>query len=227
VFRGPADGALLLIAPALFEEMNRTRRLVALACAALARAGVRSCLPDLPGTGDHDGPIGEASIERWRAAFAALARALGKGRAVHVLTMRAGALIAPETGVRSLYRVAPPRDGTRPWRDLLRARAAGAAEGGDPQTVAALEAASRAGADVDAIGYVITAALAQSLREAQATAPPCPTRAVATAPGDGIDAVLPGRPPWLNAEPEDVAPLADALAADWRAWIAAQTSGAP
>lgn len=218
MLRGPPDGTPLLIVPALFEEMNRTRRLLALVGAALALAGVRSWMPDLPGTGDHEDKLDTATPDRWRAALTALADIAGGGREIDVIAVRGGALIAPVARVRSLCRVAPPTDGANIWRSLLRARVAGAGETGDGATIATLEAASRAGEAVNTMGYRVPAALAEGLRLATLAAPPCRIRTVSTAPGADIDAVLPGPPPWLTSEPDDVAPLAAALAADWLAW---------
>ncbi len=219
VRRGPADGVPLLIVPALFEEMNRTRRLLALVGAALAVTGVRTWLPDLPGTGDHAGTADAMDVERWRAAIAAVAREAGRCRAPHLIAVRGGALLVDGAGAASLYRLAPPADGTRPLRDLWRARAAAEREAGGTATPATLEAGSVAGETIEAAGYAITARLAAQMRALPLPAPACPARTAATTAGAGVDVVLPGPPPWLQAEPGDLAPLATALAEDVRAWM--------
>ena len=123
-------------------------------------------MPDLPGTGDHHEPLEAAGVDRWRAALAALVGVAGQGRAVHMLGVRGGALIAPAEGLATLYRLAPPADGAKIWRDLLRARSAAARERGMSESVATLDAASRAGAPIDIAGYDFTPALAESLRTA-------------------------------------------------------------
>ena len=211
----------MLILPALFEEMNRTRRLCALTGAALARAGVRSWLPDLPGTGDHEAGFEAMDWARWRAALDALASVAAAGGAVHLLAVRGGALLVDAVpGAASLYRLAPPASGMKLLRDLWRARAAADREAGGASSVASLEAGSGAGATIEAAGYSISAPLAADLRRAGPSTPGCPTRTAATAPADGVDVVLPGPPLWRQAEPLDAAPLADALAADWLAWTA-------
>jgi len=217
VFRGPHDSIPLLILPPLFEEMNRTRRLIALTTARLAMMGVRSCLPDLPGTGDHEGGPDAMDWSRWRAALAALAGLLGG--ASHLFAVRGGALLADAAPARSLYRLAPPANGAKPLRDLFRARAAVDREAGARTTVTTLEALSEAGDTIEAAGYTIGPSLAAALRLAPLPAPDIPTRTVATAPGPNIDAVMEGAPVWRQAEPVDTAPMAHALAHDLAAWI--------
>jgi len=217
VFRGPADGTPLLILPPLFEEMNRMRRLLALTTARLATMGVRSCLPDLPGTGDHEGGPEAMDWGRWRTALAVLAGVLGG--APHLFAVRGGALLADAPPGRSLYRLAPPTDGGKPLRDLFRARSAADREAGTRTTVGALEARSDAGDIIEAAGYSITPALAAALRGAELPAPAMPTRTIASALGPNVDAVIEGAPVWRQAEPVDAAPMAKALAHDLAAWI--------
>ena len=223
--RGPVGGVPLLILPALFEEMNRTRRLIALTTAMLARAGVRSWLPDLPGTGDHeDGPEAK-DLPRWRAAMLALAGIAASGRPLHLLAVRGGALLADAVPGASLYRIAP-QTGERALRDLWRARAATERETGGGATVATLDATSRGGAAVVAAGYRIESRFADQLRAAPLPAPAVPTRTAATAAAPGVDVVLGGPLVWRQAEPADEAALAHAIAADWLAWIATATKPA-
>ncbi len=221
VFRGPPDGIPLLILPPLFEEMNRTRRLIALTTARLAMMGVRSCLPDLPGTGDHEDGPDAMDWSRWRAALAALSATLSSeaGGTPHLFAVRGGALLADAAPGHSLYRLAPPANGVKPLRDLFRARAAADREAGARTTVATLEALSEAGDTIEAAGYAIGPALAAALRSAPLLAPDIPTRTVATAPGPNIDAVMEGAPVWRQADPVDTAPMAHALAHDLAEWI--------
>jgi len=215
----------LLILPALFEEMNRTRRLLTLTCAALAQEGVRTWLPDLPGTGDHAEQSTAADVPRWREAVEALAHVAGGGRAVHLLAVRGGALLA-EPGAASLYRLAPQASGAKLLRDLWRTRAAAESEAGSGITAAAIEARSLGGETIVAAGYPITPTLAAQLRGTTSPALPIPTRTAATAPGESVDIVLPGAPVWRQAEPTDMAVLANALAIDVHAWLRVQADPA-
>jgi uncharacterized protein len=62
----PARGALLFVPP-WAEEMNKSRRMVALAARALAAEGWHVLLPDLSGTGDSDGDLGSVAWADWLA----------------------------------------------------------------------------------------------------------------------------------------------------------------
>ena len=222
VRRGPVDGIPLLILPALFEEMNRTRRLIALLSAALGRAGVRSWCPDLPGTGDHEGGPEAMDLLRWRAVVAAVGEIAAAGRPLHLFAVRGGALLADAVpGAASLYRLAP-QSGDKALRDLWRARAATERETDGHATATTLDTASRGGVAVEAAGYAVPPAFAAQLRAAKLPAPPIPTRTAATAAAPGVDVVLGGPLVWRQAEPADETALADALAADWLAWTAAR-----
>lgn len=222
IHRGPLNGTPLLVLPPLFEEMNRTRRLIALITARLATRGIRSCLPDLPGTGDHTGGPEAMDWSRWRDALAALSNIVSRevGGAPHLFAVRGGALLADAVTARSLYCLAPPANGGKPLRDLFRARAAADREAGARTNVGMVEALSLAGDTVEAAGYAISPSLAAALRSAPLPAPDIPTRTVATTPGPNVDAVIAGAPVWRQAEPIDVSSMADALADDLAAWIA-------
>lgn len=96
----PAAGGLagrdcVLVLPAFAEEMNKTRRMLALLGDALQARGVSLLIPDLYGTGDSEGDFGDARLETWhddlRDCLAWL-HAEGVAR-VHVLALRSGALL--------------------------------------------------------------------------------------------------------------------------------------
>jgi hypothetical protein len=219
--RGP-DGApvRLLIVPPLFEEMNRARRLLARTGEALAGLGIASVLPDLPGTGDHEGGAEAMDWPRWRAAVAALAGTLGAAATVAV---RGGVLLDDAAGARPRYRLAPV-SGAALLRDLLRARAVSDAEAGAGMSVARLEASLAAGEAIEAAGHILSPALAAALRAAS----PAPARSgdrTAMLDGQpGGDVVLSGPAAWRVAEPapaEEQA-LARALAADIAQWLASR-----
>lgn len=213
VRRGPPAGPGLLILQPLFEEMNRTRRLLALVGAALAAAGIVTWLPDLPGAGDSS--ISHFTLARVAPAAAALAQAL---EADHILAVRGGALLT--LGVPARAYLLAPVDGASLWRDMLRARAAADAEAGQPRTVAQLEAASAAGETLELAGYRFPPALARELHAARAPARAPGSRNVTLSPSPHADAVLSGPPVWRQSEPEDSSALAHALAQDIAAWIA-------
>jgi exosortase A-associated hydrolase 2 len=55
----------IIVVPAFGEEMNRTRRMLAVTSRALARDGITTINPDLYGTGDSEGRFEDASWETW------------------------------------------------------------------------------------------------------------------------------------------------------------------
>lgn len=218
VLRGAGGARRLLIVPPLFEEMNRSRRLMALAGEALARRNVESLLPDLPGTGDHEESSDAMDWERWRAAIAGLARE----QQVHAtLALRGGALLDDAAGPGPRYRLAPAM-GAALLRDLLRARAATDVETGGGMTVARLEAQLAQGETVEATGYPLTPALATALRAATPVAARPGDRELTLGEAGGVKAALPGPAPWRTGEAVAVGPLAEALAADVDAWLSSR-----
>lgn len=221
LWRGPEGGAPLLVLQPLFEEMNRTRRLLARVTARLAAHGVRSCLPDLPGTGDHGGA---ADWGHWRAAAAALGEALGRP---HLLAVRGAMLLADAVAARSIYALAPVTEGDKPVRDLLRARLAADREAGLATTMGDLHATLAWGQPVEAAGHVLAPATVAALRGAKVPPTKAPLRTVMTATtaidGEGVDAVIPGPLVWRQsdgADPAEVDAFAHAIADDIAAWLA-------
>jgi alpha-beta hydrolase superfamily lysophospholipase len=69
---GPATGPVVVVALPLFEEANRTRAFAVTICRALAKRGVASVLPDLPGQGESETPLESLSILDLQTAYDAL-----------------------------------------------------------------------------------------------------------------------------------------------------------
>lgn len=194
---GPTDGPMVVAVPALFEEANRTRALLTGVLRGLAGRGIAGALPDLPGQNDSLVATEEARLHDWRAAFAAAAASLGK--AVHVVAIRAGALIDLNAEVASRWYLAP-LSGAAQVRELERLRQAGG--GGDyagnlidPAMLAELEFAEPA--------------ILPPLRVARLTGDPRPADAVFAAP-----------PPWRTSEPRVDPALVTAMIDDIAGWVA-------
>jgi exosortase A-associated hydrolase 2 len=86
----------ILHIPAFAEEMNKSRRMVALQARALAEQGYAMSVIDLFGTGDSDGDFGEASWDIWLQNIADVIAWL-KQQGAHTITLwglRLGALLA-------------------------------------------------------------------------------------------------------------------------------------
>ncbi|MEO7177987.1 MAG: hypothetical protein ABIW83_04015, partial [Allosphingosinicella sp.] len=188
---GIGSGPALLFLSPLFEEMNRTRALLATAMRALAAQGFQCWLPDLPGTGESERALEEVSWRDWRdAADAAFAEA----GAVASVSLRGGALLDAAAPAR--WRFAPAT-GASLARDL--ARAGLMTEGGGGYAPAQALLGPLTEAEPAAGGTIRTARLATDRAEA--------------------DLKLEGPPLWRRAEPQNSSELAEAMASDIIQWV--------
>lgn len=113
---GPPAGRPVLIVPPLFEEMNRTRALIAATMRALAGNGLLCVLPDLPGTGESERELADCSWQDWTGAVRAVADTLGPD--LLIVSVRGGALL-DGVPARGHWRLSPA-DGSSLARDLAR-----------------------------------------------------------------------------------------------------------
>jgi len=195
----------LLVLPAWFDEANKLRRQTVEVMRRLDLSGVDSVLPDLPGCNESPAPLAEQTLESWRDAARAAATQFG---ATHVLTFRAGALLAPE-GLPG-WRYART-GGTKVLRSLLRARTIASREAGNAERTEDLQALARR-EGIELAGWRIGAEMFRALEEAEP----------ATDLVDVDQATVGGSSLWLRAEPDEDPEQADALAA----MIAIQLGGA-
>jgi pimeloyl-ACP methyl ester carboxylesterase len=187
------DGPALLLLPPLFEEMNRTRALLAATMRGLAAEGFACWLPDLPGTGESERALEEVSWKDWLDAAAA---AFAQSGAVATASVRGGALLDDRAPAR--WRFAPAA-GASLARDL--ARAGLMTEGGG--------------------GYAPSRALLDGLEAAEA-APGEKVRTVRLSTDRAeADLKLEGPPLWRRAEPQTSPELAAAMASDISTWVRA------
>lgn len=193
---GPPDGPLVLAAPALFEEANRTRALLVGVLRLLAADGIGFALPDLPGQGESPLPTIDARLTSWRQAFAEAAASLA--RPVHILALRGGALVDAEVAAVSRWYLSP-QTGQDAARELRRLRQAsgGADYAGNEIGDAMLE-------ELDGAAPTITEPLRVVRLDSDARA---------------ADRKLAAAPPWRASEPVWDAALAATIAQDVRDWI--------
>jgi pimeloyl-ACP methyl ester carboxylesterase len=215
IIRGPAAGPQVLIVPPLFEEMNRTRALLAAIGRGLAERGIGSWLPDLPGTGDSDLALTSTSWEDWRRSIREISRHIkaGSDNPLFSFAVRGGSLLDDAAEAAAWMRLAPVASGDRLLREMLRTRIAADQERGTPTALAALEAQLQS-ETIELGGYPITSLLATGLSAARAS-PIAPGRTAALTGGVG-DLIFDGPPVWRQAEPLG----ARALATDLADWIA-------
>ena len=204
---GPDDAAArVLIIPALFEEANRTRRLLVETMRALAEAGIASVLPDLPGCNESLAPLQGQTLQDWCVAIATAAKHFATP---HVLAIRGGALVAP-AGLPG-WRFEPVV-GAQVLRPMLRARTVAAREEGSSETMDGLLADARE-RGIELAGYRLGAAMVRELEAGKST--DCAGQSVLS-----LDE-LGGAALWLRSEPGEDAGLSAALAARLIADLAA------
>lgn len=194
---GPADGPVVVAAPALFEEGNRTRAFLVRILRLLGRRGIGSVLPDLPGQGESVVPTEQARLSDWHAAF----RAAGRHATV-VLAIRGGALA--DGLALPCWRLSP-LTGPEQARELDRIRlSAGRVADTDPVEIAG----NRLSRALLAEFAVARLRDAPALRTVRLQGDPRPA-----------DRHVPGRPLWRASEPDVDEALAATLADDIAAWV--------
>ena len=193
---GAEDAPAILFVPPLFEEMNRTRALLAAIMRRLAAAGFGCWLPDLSGTGESERDLGEVAWADWRhdvtSAAAHVAEKAGKPL---IASLRGGVLVDDGAAARGWWRFAPV-DGLALQRDMVRAGLAG----------------------VEWAGYAPSDALKAGLAGATAAeVAPLRTLRLAT-DAQTADLKVDGPALWRRSEPGTSDELAEALAADLAEW---------
>ncbi|MGZ8350636.1 MAG: hypothetical protein ACXWUX_06820 [Allosphingosinicella sp.] len=196
---GAAEAPPILFVPPLFEEMNRTRALLAAVMRRLAAQGFGAWLPDLRGTGESIAPLETVHWNDWRHDVMAAADHVARrsGRAALVASLRGGGLIDDGASAIGWWRLSPVA-GASLTRDMVRAGLAG----------------------VEWAGYSPSAELRGRLEGAQ-PADQKPLRVARLASDAGAaDVKLPGPALWRRSEPGQSTELADAIAVDIAAWHA-------
>lgn len=190
-----ARGALLYVHP-WAEEMNKSRRMAALAARALALDGWTVLQPDLGGCGDSGGDLRDASVDTWLDELQLAAQALRphapQGR-LWLWGLRAGALWccalaerlcreAPDAPAPGLLLWQPVAQGKAHLQQFLRLKAAAQlADGGGKGVVEGLRASLQGGQAVEVAGYEVGPPLARGFDAAALTPPPLGARAAAPA----------------------------------------------
>lgn len=188
----------VLIVPALLDEANRMRRFTVEVMRRLDGAGIDSILPDLPGCNESSQALDLIELEDWRMAIEAIAREFG---ATHILAIRGGCLLVPETCSGWFY---APTTGTSLIKTMLRARILASREAGEEETI---EGLLQLGIDLglDLAGWSLSG---EMIRQLQTAVPSASNRfsriEQGTVGGGGL---------WLRTEPDYEAAQADALSA--------------
>jgi hypothetical protein len=185
---------VLLFEP-LFEEKNRTRRLIAQVAARLERFGIGLAVPDLPGTGESLTEIACVSIANWTDAAKSVVSLVNP---VCVASIRGGALLDCVLNTPPVWRFSP-ETGARLVRDLRRMQVAGG--------------------DTDSLGgHKLSTDFILAL---ESTSPATPTHVRTLRLSSDMaeaDHKLDAAPLWRRAEPGEDPVLAEALAKDLADW---------
>ncbi|MFG6466435.1 hydrolase 2, exosortase A system-associated [Roseateles sp. BYS87W] len=216
VFHSPAGtprGRVLYLHP-FAEEMNKSRRMVALTCRALADAGYAVLQVDLRGCGDSSADFGDALWADWqddvrRALDCLDARTAALPHQPHlpiwIWGLRAGALLACGDWGRAVNLLLwqPMTSGKLALQQFLRLKlAAEMASGNSKGLMDQLKAELAAGRPVEIAGYALSAALASGLEAARLQ----PTGAT-------------GRVEWLELSTRDdatLSPVSEQAVQQWR-----------
>lgn len=210
---GPAHGPVVVMAPALFEEANRTRAFTLCVLRALAARGIGSAFPDLPGMNESLFPLCRTTIDAWRTAFAAAVAAASDhgARPAVVASIRGGALLTGAAHAAGRWQCAPMTGATL-VRELLRARKLADPDAAPPETMSADALLRIAGTE-------IPHALLDALRDAAPDSTP-PLRIVRLDSDPAqADVHVPGPALWRRTEPGNDPVLAALLADDLAAWV--------
>lgn len=160
----------MLLAPPFGDEMNKSRRMLALQARRLSALGFGVLQLDLEGCGDSDGELREVRWAGWKNDLAAGADWLaGRLNApLYLLGLRMGALLALDfarghAGIAGIVLWQPLASGDSFITQLLRLKLAGSMAGASAPGTAALRAALSSGEMLEIGGYEITGSLADDL----------------------------------------------------------------
>lgn len=210
VFHAPAGAprSKILYLHPFAEEMNKSRRMAALACRALAEAGHAVLQIDLRGCGDSSADFGDASWADWQADVRLGLQALDERVPVEVPLwlwgMRAGCLLAAnDWGRRVNYLFwQPMTSGKLALQQFLRLKlAAEMGGGGGKGLMEQMKTELAAGRFVEVAGYRIGPGLAGGLETAQLT-----------------PAGTPGRVEWLEVSSREDAAMTPVAAQAIKTW---------
>lgn len=164
-------GAVIYFHP-FAEEMNKSRRMVALQARALSAAGYAVLQIDLRGCGDSDGDFADASWESWHDDAMLGYRWLRQqtGAPLHLWGLRAGCLLASSFSERLQEKAnfvfwQPVVSGKQHWQQFMRLKLAGEiASGGGKEVMDLLKKQLESGQNVEIAGYTVSRQLVDGLQ---------------------------------------------------------------
>jgi exosortase A-associated hydrolase 2 len=167
-------GTLLVVAP-FADEMNKSRRMLALAAAELAAHGFDVVLPDVYGTGDSEGEFRDATLDRWQRDLDCVHDyvVLSGASIVAVMGLRFGALLAAHwlhatrRSVHAAMLWQPQTSGEQLIAQFLRIRVAASMMSEQRETAQQLMQQMQTAGFVEIAGYQLGARLTRDLESLQ------------------------------------------------------------
>jgi exosortase A-associated hydrolase 2 len=208
---GRVEKAALIYLHPFAEELNKTRRMVALQVRALAESGYSVLQIDLFGCGDSSGDFGDATWEAWSDDVALAFQHLRQrtGAPIWLWGLRAGCLIAGATASSLPEKVnllfwQPVLSGKVLLQQFLRLGQAGALmdEAGAKGTGARLSAELAAGRSIEIAGYRLSSTLAEGLEKA----------VLVPASGEALTLI------WIELVRREMPEISSATAAQLASW---------
>jgi exosortase A-associated hydrolase 2 len=167
-----ASRGCVLVVPPFAEEMNKSRRMIALLAARLAESEFSTVVPDLYGTGDSGGDFVDADWSTWRDDLTRVVRWTEASCAPvkAVLGIRLGCALACDAqflaslpGLERTVFWQPALDGSRYLTQFLRLRIAAAMANGSKESIADLRQALAQAGHLEISGYRLSAQLVADL----------------------------------------------------------------
>ena len=169
-----SDSVFILIPP-IGEEMNKSRRMLALMANQLAESGFNALIPDFHGTGDSEGDFSEANLTMWHSDLDSLISWCGDEgyTKFNFLALRSGAVILLDyLSQRHTFEVDkvvlwhPMSTGDSWLTQFLRLRLAGGFSGNiEKETLKGLKTQLQVGEPLEVAGYELSAQFANAIRE--------------------------------------------------------------
>ncbi|HSV51249.1 MAG TPA: hydrolase 2, exosortase A system-associated [Burkholderiaceae bacterium] len=181
--QGPKTRGRVLYAHPFAEEMNKSRRMVALQARHLSEAGFSVLQLDLQGCGDSSGDFGDATWQGWRDDLLHASdwlRAQAGDAALWLWGLRAGCLLAAQAAQQiaepcQFLFWAPAVAGKPLLQQFLRLKAAGEMMGGNAKGVMdGLRQQLAQGQPVEVAGYTLAPGLTDGLEKAVLAPPSAP-----------------------------------------------------
>jgi exosortase A-associated hydrolase 2 len=180
---GSARGAILYSHP-FAEELNKSRRMVALQARRFAELGYAVLIPDQFGCGDSAGDFGDARWETWLKDLTRQAAWLRERyqQRLTVWGLRTGCLLLSElqrdlSDIERMLWWQPVVDGEQYLVQFLRLRMAATMMGGNKETTRELRERLKAGEALEVAGYQLHPRMAAGLAAARLAPPPAGTKA--------------------------------------------------